>query len=84
MKESNGFIQEPMATPEPDQEAIPEDQQQQANNIAAASPPGESPQEFSLAIKPKGTPLFRLRQVVFLALSFVLLLGISDGRHIVV
>jgi hypothetical protein len=58
MKESNGFVQEPMATPEPDQEAIlPEDQQ--ANNVAAAVSQPES-HEFSLAIKPKGTPLFKL------------------------
>lgn len=79
MKESNGFVQEPMATPE---EALPEEQQQQANNIASEVSPPES-HEFSLAIKPKGTPLFKVRQVIFLDMLFVLEPGIYDGRHIV-
>lgn len=68
MKQSNGFVQEPMATPEPDEEVIQEDHQ--ANNIAAVNQP--ETQEFSLAIKPKGTPLFKLRQVIiFSFLSFL-------------
>ncbi|GFV51786.1 protein jagunal [Trichonephila clavipes] len=64
----NGYVQEPMAAPqtEVEQEVVVQDHQQ----INSTAHVGTSEaQEFSLAIKPKGPPLFKLR-LVFLALSF--------------
>lgn len=60
-----------MATPEPDQEAISDDQQ--ANNIAAVSHQPES-HEFILAIKPKGTPLFKVSALYKSRLRFCIFL----------
>lgn len=76
MKQSNGHVPDTMtameSTTEQQQEVFQEDQQQIGNSISAedaamAAASGEIQQECSLAIKPKGPPLFKLRSV-FLAL----------------
>ncbi|XP_054708169.1 protein jagunal-like [Uloborus diversus] len=72
MKQSNGYVQEPMSSPDPDQEVIPQDDHQ-ANNISTTFNSIEGPQ-FSLAIKPKGTPLFRLSALYKSRLKFCIFL----------
>ncbi|GIX84619.1 protein jagunal [Caerostris darwini] len=90
MKQVNGYVQEPMATPqsELEQDGVVQQQEyheQQMNSIATHA--GEA-QEFSLAIKPKGPPLFklsalyksRLKSCIFLhfLLFFVMLAKLSE------
>ncbi|KFM59678.1 Protein jagunal, partial [Stegodyphus mimosarum] len=71
MKQSNGYIQEPMATSESELDAVEEDHQ--INNIATVGPKTEG-HEFSLALKPKGTPLFRLSALYKSRLRFCIFL----------
>ncbi|GFY64178.1 protein jagunal [Trichonephila inaurata madagascariensis] len=56
----NGYVQEPMAAPqtEIEQEAVVQEDHQQINSTAHVGT--SEAQEFSLAIKPKGPPLFKL------------------------
>lgn len=72
MKQSNGYAQDPMTTMETEQQQqeVFQEEQQIGNSTAedaSLSASGEILQECSLAIKPKGPPLFKLRSV-FLAL----------------
>ncbi|GFT45545.1 protein jagunal [Nephila pilipes] len=61
MKQVNGYVQEPMAAPqtEVEQEVVVQEDHPQINSTAHVGT--SEAQEFSLAIKPKGPPLFKLR-----------------------